>query len=208
MLEDLLKEAVEELRRRENARDAVLSRARKVRLTSKQAILIAHNQKYEKAAELINEAKRLIKETEPHIKSHPELEFYEDVEAASEEHAEAVIIYSLLTRSEYPAPDETNVDVLHYILGLADVPGELKREALDALRRDDLESAERHLATMEEIYLNLLSMDETSLLLKGLRRKLDVARSVIESTRAEVTAEVGRRRLIESVKNLTNHLES
>ncbi len=206
MLENLLKKAVDELRRRESARDAVLGRARRIRLISKQAILSSHNQNYEKAGDLLIEAKNLLKEIRPHLESYPEINFYEEMEAAYQEYAESVIIHSLLTISEYPSLDFSNVDVFSYILGLADVPGELKREAFDALRRDDLDLAEQHLATMEEIYLNLLSVEETSLLLKGLRRKLDVTRNVIESTRAEVTSEIGRRRLIKTIKALSDRL--
>ncbi len=92
-----------------------------------------------------------------------------------------------------------------YLLGLGDVPGELRRQALDALRLGDIETAEARLSTMEEIYLSLVTMEEVALL-KGLRRKLDIARGVIERTRSEVTAEAGRRRLGESVRRLTDRL--
>ncbi len=92
-----------------------------------------------------------------------------------------------------------------YLLGLGDVPGELRRQALDALRLGDIETAEARLSTMEEIYLSLVTMEEVALL-KGLRRKLDIARGVIERTRSEVTAEAGRRRLGESVRRLTERL--
>jgi predicted translin family RNA/ssDNA-binding protein len=60
---------------------------------------------------------------------------------------------------------------------------------------------------MEEIYLNLVSVEDASLLLKGLRRKLDIARGVIENTRAELTAEAGRRRLNESVSRLSKKID-
>jgi len=49
-------------------------------------------------------------------------------------------------------------------------------------------------------------MEEASLL-KGLRRKTDIARGVIERTRSDVTAEAGRRRLNESVRRLTEKLD-
>jgi len=98
------------------------------------------------------------------------------------------------------------VPINSYIMGLADVPGELRRQALDALRVGEMERAETLLLRMEEIYLSLVSMEEATLL-KGLRRKLDIARGVIERTRSEVTAEAGRRRLDESVRRLTEKLD-
>ena len=102
-------------------------------------------------------------------------------------------------------PEEITVPHYSYLLGLGDVPGELRRQALDALRVGDLDLAESRLVMMEHIYLNLVSMDETHLL-KGLRRKMDITRGVIERTRSEVTAEVGRRRLNESVERLYERL--
>lgn len=206
MLENLVRRATEELRGREAARDEVLSRARRMRMLSKQAILLIHNDAKEKASVNLEDARKLFEETRPHVERYPELNYYEDVEAALEEYAEAAILLGLETKSAYPEPEDIGVGLTSYLLGLCDVPGELRREALDELRTGDFEAAEAYLRRMEEIYLNLLSVEEASLLLKGLRRKLDIARGVIENTRAELTAEAGRRRLNESVSRLSERL--
>jgi predicted translin family RNA/ssDNA-binding protein len=49
-------------------------------------------------------------------------------------------------------------------------------------------------------------MEEASLLLKGLRRKLDVVRMVNERTRAEITTEVSRERLRRQLGELGDRL--
>lgn len=206
MLEDLVRRVAEELRGREAARDEVLSRARRMRMLSKQAILLIHNDAKMKAAANLEDVRRLFEETRPHVERYPELNHYEDVEAALEEYTEAAILLGLETKSTYPEPEDIGVGLTSYLLGLCDVPGELRREALDELRTGDFEAAEAYLRRMEEIYLNLVSVEEASLLLKGLRRKLDIARGVIENTRAELTAEAGRRRLNESVSRLSERL--
>ncbi len=123
-----------------------------------------------------------------------------------EEYAEASIIHGLRASNAFPSPEEIGVSTSIYLMGLGDVPGELRRQALDALRLGDLGRAESLLETMERIYLSLISMEEAPYL-RGLRRKLDVARGVIERTRSEITAEVGRRRLDESVRRLAERLE-
>ena len=199
---NIINQATEELQARETARDEVLARARKARQLSKQAILLDHNKQTDRAQANLHEARRLLDETKPHIKAHPELEQYEEVEAAHEEHAEAIILHSILATGTYPTPQTTAATPVQYILGLGDVPGELRREALDALLTGDLDEAEHHLNRMEQIYLHLVAMEDASLL-KGLRRKLDIARGVIEATRSEVTAETGRRRLSDQLKRLT-----
>jgi translin len=205
VLEDLIKRAAEELQGREKARDEVLKRARKARQLSKQAILFDHNKKPNEAKKNLIEASQLLNETKPYIQAYSELNYYEEVEAAYEEHAEAQILYSLINKGIYPTPESICTNPTRYLLGLGDVPGELRRETLDALRIGDLEMAETHLSRMEEIYLNLIAMEDASLL-KGLRRKLDIARGVIEATRSEITAETGRRRLSNQMKHLTEKL--
>jgi translin len=207
LLEDLVRRATEKLRGREAARDEVLGRARRARMLSKQAILLIHNDAQEKASANLEEAGRLFLDSKPYIDQYPELNYYEDVEAAFEEYAEAAILLRLKFKKTYPDPEDVGVDLTSYLLGLCDVPGELRREALDELRKGDFESAEADLKWMEEIYLSLVSVEDASLLLKGLRRKLDIARGVIENTRAELTAEAGRRRLNESVNRLSDRLK-
>jgi len=200
-LRNIINQATEELQDRENARDEALGRARKARQLSKQAILYDHNKQPERAHTNLVEARKLLNESRPYIEDHPELDQYEELEAAHEEHAEATILHTLLQTDTYPTPQQAAATPTRYLLGLGDVPGELRREALDALRTGDLEKAERHLNRMEQIYLHLVAMEDASLL-KGLRRKLDITRGVIEATRSEVTAETGRRRLSEQLKHI------
>jgi predicted translin family RNA/ssDNA-binding protein len=48
---------------------------------------------------------------------------------------------------------------------------------------------------MDEIYIELMAMDESYMLVVGLRRKCDVARKIIEITRGDVTQEMRRSQL-------------
>lgn len=201
-----MRRAAKELRLRERAIDELMARARRARVLSKQAILRVHGGAIEDAEEKLREAGVLLREIEGIIGEHAEIRSFEEVRAAREEYAEASIIHGMNTSNAFPSPEEVGVSLSTYLMGLGDVPGELRRQALDALRVGDLEQAESHLKTMENIYLSLISMEETPFL-RGLRRKLDIARGLIERTRSELTAEVGRRRLNESVRRLAEKLE-
>ena len=205
MLEDLVKRGAEELRLRDKALDKVMERARRARILSKQAILRIHSGGILEAEKRLEEASDLISEMDVVIEKHPELGRFDQVSAAKQEFSEASIMMGLSKSGEFPDPVALGVSITSYLMGLGDVPGELRRQALDALREGDIETAEARLSTMEEIYLSLVTMEEVPLL-KGMRRKLDIARGVIERTRSEVTAEAGRRRLGESVKRLTDRL--
>ncbi len=63
------------------------------------------------------------------------------------------------------------------------------------LREGDVAKGEKCLQTMDEIYVELEALDEAYMLVPGLRRKNDVARRIIESTRGDITQEVRRKSL-------------
>ena len=115
--------------------------------------------------------------------------------AALQEYSEANIFLGLIEESRFVTSKEINVPSVDYVLGLADVVGEYRRLALDALREGDAEKGEKCLKTMDEIYIELMALDEAYMLVPGLRRKCDVARRIIESTRGDVTQEVRRKAL-------------
>ena len=124
------------------------------------------------------------------------------VDAAFQEYAEAQTLLSLVEKNRFLSPEEINVNSVAFVLGIADVIGELRRRALDSLRKEDVKTAEACLHLMEEIYVELMSMDEAYMLVPGLRRKSDVARHVIESTRGDITIEARRSSLEQCMKSL------
>ena len=60
---------------------------------------------------------------------------------------------------------------------------------------------------MDEIYIELMAMDDTYMLVSGLRRKCDIARKIIESTRGDITQEVRRKALENYLKQFERTLE-
>jgi len=53
---------------------------------------------------------------------------------------------------------------------------------------------------MEEIYTELMAMDEVYMFVPGLRRKCDIARRIIETTRGDITQEMRRSSLEKYLK--------
>ncbi len=120
--------------------------------------------------------------------------------AALQEYSEAAVFLTLASESRFVSPEELNVPSVDYVLGLADVIGEYRRLALDALRVGDAEKGDACLRIMDEIYIELTALDEAYMLVPGLRRKCDVARRIIEATRGDVTQEVRRKSLEDYLK--------
>jgi len=159
-----------------------------------------HQKKYDKAKKSIENAKEIISKLQSASKKNPDVIYSGMFSAALQEYAEANIFLELIQNSRFVTPNELSVPAVDYVLGLADVVGEYRRLTLDALREGDAEKGEECLKTMDEIYIELMAMDEAYMLVPGLRRKCDVARRIIESTRGDVTQEVRR-------KALENHLK-
>lgn len=195
-----------ELTEKDKIREDAHKDMRKTTSLSKQTILLVHQKKMEGAKKLIREATEIIKMLKRKSTEYPEIIYGGMFNAALQEYAEANIFLGLVERSRFETPKKLDVPSVDYVLGLADVIGELRRFALDALRIGDIEKGEECLLMMDEIYVELMAMDEAYMLVHGLRRKCDVARKIIETTRGDITQEVRRSSLEKDLKRLEKQL--
>ena len=201
-LSSILDEIQKELLKREEVWEVVKQDMRSATRLSKQAILLVHKEKNEDARELLEEAKRLFSKLRDVSKGYPDLAYTGIVDSAFQEYAEAWTFLCLIETDRFVNPRELGIPSISYVLGLADVVGEFRRRALDAIRKGNVTTAEDCLQKMEHIYTELSNMDEGYLLVSGLRRKCDVARHIIESTRGDVTMEARRSSLEHSITRL------
>jgi len=199
-LRDILDEVKRELTEKERTREVAHEDMRKATNFSKQSILRHHQKKQEEAEKLIEKAKELILRLRTMAKEYPSIIYGGMFSAALQEYSEAAIFLTLAKETRFATPKELCVPSADYVLGLADVIGEYRRLALDALRVGDAERGDECLKTMDEIYLELTALDEAYMLVPGLRRKCDVARRIIETTRGDVTQEVRRKTLEDYLK--------
>ncbi len=201
-LKNLLGKIQEELRKRETVHEEVQKNMRRATRLSKQAILLTHQGRSKDAKKNLTEVNELFAKLHSVAKKYPDMSYSGLVDAAFQEYAEAQTLLSLVEENRFISPEEINVPSIAYVLALGDVIGELRRRALDFLRKGDVETAEECLSLMEEIYAELMSMDEAYMLVPGLRRKSDVARRLIETTRGDVTIEARRSSLERNIESL------
>lgn len=199
-LKTLLNKIRKELKEKDRVREKAQKDMRKATSLSKQAILFIHQKKLNEAKKLIEKAKEIILSLNDASIKYPEIIYSGLFNAARQEYSEANIFLNLIEESRFITPEEINVPSVDYVLGLADVIGECRRLALDALREADVEKAEKCLQIMDEIYTELMGMDEAYMLVPGLRRKCDIARRIIETTRGDVTQELRRSSLEKYLK--------
>lgn len=170
-----------------DARERGLAGSRTAIRACGNAIRALHRYESDRAADLLHEARSALDGARDALEPHPELLHAGFVHDAEKEFAEALITQALVTDSPMPAPDVVGVSTAAYVKGMAEAVGEVRRHLLDLLRRGELKRCEELLASMDEIYYLLTTMDYPDGITLGLRRLTDVARSIIERTRGDFT---------------------
>jgi len=194
-LKTVLNEVKKELMQKDKVRENAHESMRKAISLSKQAILRIHQKRFKEGKKLIENATSAILRLQGLSEEYPEIIYGGMFSAALQEYAEANIFLKLIEESRFVSTKEINVPAVDYVLGLADAVGEYRRLTLDALREGNVVKGEECLEIMDEIYVELMGMDEAYVLVPGLRRKCDVARKIIEITRGDITQEVRRKAL-------------
>lgn len=151
--------------------------------------------------EAMEEAERL----QNLLQDHQEIWNSGIVQDALQELAEAAIVISLLRDEDLPEPDELNVPAPSYLMGFADAIGELRRFALESLRQGRTAEAERYLDHMEEMFLVIMRFDYPDAIV-SIRRKQDIARSILEKTRGDVAVAVSSARLESKIADLNRSM--
>jgi translin len=201
-LKSILAVIQKELTRKDEVVEEFHRSTRKATRLSKQAIRFVHMERNEDSKKSLLEADKLFARLKEVAKDYPHLIYTGMMEAALQEYAEGQIFLNLINEGRFVKPEEICVPSIPYVLGLADVIGELRRRTLDSFRRGQVKTGEICLQTMEQIFGEMTAMEEGYLLVPGLRRKCDIARRIIETTRGDVTFEVRRSSLEKSIKEL------
>lgn len=199
-LETILQEVKNELMRKNQIREETHESMRKVTSLSKQAILLIHQKRFDDAQKMVANAKEKILSLQELAKQYPEIIYGGMLSAAFQEYSEANIFLVLVREERFVTPAEIDIPSVDYVLGLADVIGEYRRLALDNLREGEVKKGEKCLEIMDQIFIQLLALDEAYMLVPGLRHKSDISRRIIESTRGDITLEVRRKSLEDELK--------
>jgi len=199
-LEEVIQEVKSELMQKNQIREDTHESMRKATSLSKQAILLIHQKRFDDAEKMVANAKEKILSLQDLAKQYPEIIYGGMLSAAFQEYSEANIFLILIKEERFVTPAEINVPSVDYVLGLADVIGEYRRLALDNLREGEVKKGEKCLEIMDQVFIQLLALDEAYMLVPGLRHKSDIARRIIESTRGDITLEVRRKSLEDQLK--------
>jgi translin len=182
------------------AREITLNASRRAIRACASAIRAVQRREFYPARELIAEAAAFLAEADAALAGHPDVRYSGSLHDAKKEFAEANLTLAFVSGQALPGPAELRVEIPAYLNGLAEAASELRRQALDYLRRGDLGEAEHLLTTMDEVYGVLVTVDYPEALTGGLRRATDALRGVLERTRGDVTNALVMARMQDAIK--------
>lgn len=188
-------EVRDELDTKYAARELSLKNSRPIIRNSANAIRALHRGEVDLARQLMDEVKGLIAEAEAGLEGHWDIYHAGFFYDAVKEYAEAELTAALLAHESLPSPSDLGIHAVPYLKGLGEAVGEQRRRLLDQLRKGDLDGAERTFTDMEIVHDLLTSLDYPDGMTSGLRRTTDVARALIERSRADLTTTIVQERL-------------
>ena len=183
-LDIIIRSVNERMDQLETVREKSISLSRAVIRMTKRAIHAIHSR--EKHDDILCNAVSEYNKLYSTIGNEPEILFSGPVADAMMELSEACILSSIVSGKDVPSHSSLGVTPQAWVLGLADCLGELRRIMLDRLMNGDVGAAKDVFHEMDIICEAVMSFDVPDAILP-VRRKQDVARSVMERTRTDIT---------------------
>lgn len=181
-------------------RDETLRRSRELIRTCALAIRAIHRHAFADARDLIHQAREQATTMITPLQEHPDLYYTGYTSDALKEWVEAEVLYAIIAGHPLPTPESLHVPDSAYLGGMAEAATELRRHILNLLREGHLEEAETLLEWMDDIYDGLVLVDYPDAITGGLRRSVDVLRSVLERTRGDMTLMLQQHRLTQALQ--------
>lgn len=169
------------------AREKALPLTRNIIRLCADAIRATHRKHFDKAHELLVQVRSHLDETRNSLANHQDIYHTGYVSDAQKEYAEASATLAFISQAPLPDHEELGVEMAPYLNGLAEAASELRRAILDSLRRNDIDPCNDWMATMDDVYSLLVTIDFPDAVTSGLRRTTDQLRGVLERTRGDLT---------------------
>lgn len=205
-LESISNSVREELEAKNAARDGALAQSRELIRYCANAIKAIHRENWEQAEEGLQTVREAARSLVDGVAGYPDLYHSGYTQDALKEYVEAFATYAMVRGHDLPTPEELDVPGSTYLNGLSEAATELRRTILDIIREDHNEEAAALLDRMDGIYNTLMTFDFPDAITYGLRRRVDVLRSVLERTRGDLTNSLRQQRLRQALRSLEERL--
>jgi translin len=201
-LQESLRAINEELKRIEERREKLLMETREIVSLCSKSIVDMHYHKKKEAKEKLAEANTMLVE----FRNYTTGDLQKYLSVPEQEFVEASTLMSIIENSEVPGLPDLKVSGSAYVMGLLDCIGEMKRMVYDRVRAGSPEGAHDLFNFMEQIYSSVYPFAIYDNLVGGLKRKLDVAKMLIEDVRVLLTEESRRENVIRAIEQLEERI--
>ena len=154
----------------DSAREKLIKQSRVVLKLSKQVIYAVHRDEIKEAGALLKQIESEKKALDKLASYNPKMSCEGSYKVAIQEYVEAALYYNFVKSGKLV---ELNVATEHFVLGLADLPGELVRKAVFLAGKGEVDKVGKIKDEVDSIYGELLKFDFRS---NDIRRKVDAVK--------------------------------
>mgnify|MGYP006285990081 CR=1 FL=1 len=194
-LDHLADRAQADMEVQNDVRDRVLRKSRELIRYCSSAIRAGHRDEWDEAESLLAEAEELGREMATLTADYAELFYAGYTQDALKELVEARVTLALISDRPLPTIANAVIPLNTYLNGVCEAASELRRRCLDLLRQEAFDEAENLLKAMDAAYEVLMSFSYPDAVTRGLRRRVDRLRGVLERTRGDLTSNLQMVRL-------------
>ncbi|MCO5183018.1 MAG: haloacid dehalogenase [Anaerolineae bacterium] len=191
----------------DDAREQAIHRSRDLIRICARSIRAMHREEWDSAESQLEDARHSSRELIACCDQFPSIYNAGYTQDALKEYVEAHLTYALMRQLPLKSPSELGVAGSTWLNGLSEAATELRRRILDIIRHGHSDEAERLLDLMDEIYSLLVTFDFHDTITRGLRRRTDTVRAVLERTRGDVTTSLRQAQLESALSRVENQIE-
>jgi translin len=191
-MEHVLESVILELESLDKQRETVIQLTRKLNRTSGRGIarLVKRND-YSKELEA---SRSYVQDISVQMEQLAPVTSWNITISGTEEYVEFELLHAIMSNNPIQGPDQLQIPSYIWISGLGDTIGELRRIMLNAIIRDDMNKARNILHKINELYSLIAGLEFSKSMVPNLRRKVDIARTLIERSESDfVNALVNKR---------------
>jgi len=201
-LNSIFRRIEEILEGRDRVRERVIVASREIIRLSGQAVSSIHQGRFDDALKNLNAAESIVRDVYRLVGDYDDLRSSGILNNAVCEYVEAKLLYAIVKNDDILSPEELSVDVVQYLQGIGDAIGEIRRSILENIRKGDLKRSYKLLEYMELIYGYMRALEYPEALIPGVKHRVDVARRLIDDTKAFIIDMERRMQLINVLEGL------
>jgi translin len=202
--QNLASEIEKRLLKKDEIREKLLKLSRQTIKYAGQSIEGFHRNKLDEATERLNQASNTLKQINELLNEDHTTHSIGIINVAMQEFVEAKLFYEIIEGKEISNAENLGVTDQAYLLGIADLIGELRRYSLEKLVEGDVAKAKDFYNIMKELYGTFLQIDFGKNLVPDLRRKKDTARVLVERTLSDLFVAQQSKKLEEKLQEKNN----